>query len=434
MKTTIQLQRINSNLLQVTVDVGRDSLYAYSELPLENNAVRTLEEVIPNRNQTVLQFLDQLAAIAREHHFAGLCILCEPSGGFEQRLLRLARQAGHYTAYLNAESVRKLRVVQSNDATKSDLKDPKTMFLLAKLGKTLTHRHLSGDWLALRQWHNYYDEQDQQNVALRCQIQRVLGQLFCELSFKKDFIFESPALPKLIAEFGFNPYRIVAAGQAAFYRKMKKYKVSLRTLERLWADAERSVLLQQEGATLQLWELRLRELYEDFWRCQQRLQTARDQMLSLLQGLQAAGQVKLKATQGLINEFLLARILAETGPLEDFHSWPALLRYAGLNLCERQSGTMVGRRRISKKGRALLRKTLSQAVLPRVRKTDFYGLYYHGKKAKGMPGQKAMMAVARKFLKLLWGWNRSQQDFSADRVFCCASQYPRLSQPHTQAA
>jgi hypothetical protein len=103
MKCTIQVQRINSNLLQVTVDVGRDSLYAYSELPLENNAVRALEEIIPNRNQPVLQFLDQLAAIAREHRFAGLCILCEPSGGFEQRLLRLARQAGHHTAYLNAE-------------------------------------------------------------------------------------------------------------------------------------------------------------------------------------------------------------------------------------------------------------------------------------------------------------------------------------------
>jgi len=94
MKCTIQVQRINSNLLQVAVDVGRDSLYAYSELPLENNAVRALEEIIPNRNQPVLQFLDQLAAIAREHRFAGLCILCEPSGGFEQRLLRLARQAG----------------------------------------------------------------------------------------------------------------------------------------------------------------------------------------------------------------------------------------------------------------------------------------------------------------------------------------------------
>ena len=139
--------------------------------------------------------------------------------------------------------------------------------------------------------------------------------------------------------------------------------------------------------------------------------------------LQAAGQIRLQARKGVINDFLLARILAETGPLEDFKSWPQLLRYAGMNLCERQSGTMVGRRRISKKGRSLLRKVLGQAVLPRVRQTDLYGPYYHGKKAKGMVGQKAMMAVARKFLKLLWGWNRSAQEYVQGRVFCCASRF-----------
>jgi hypothetical protein len=56
-------------------------------------------------------------------------------------------------------------------------------------------------------------------------------------------------------------------------------------------------------------------------------------------------------------------------------------------------------------------------------KTDLYGPYYDGKKAKGMVGQKAMMAVARKFLKLLWGLNRSAQSFAQGRVFCCASQF-----------
>ena len=84
---------------------------------------------------------------------------------------------------------------------------------------------------------------------------------------------------------------------------------------------------------------------------------------------------------------------------------------------------MIGRRRISKKGRSLLRQVLTQAVLPRVRKSDLYGDYYHGKKDKGMPGQKAMMAVARKFLKLLWGLNRSAQEFASGRIFCCASKF-----------
>lgn len=434
MKTTTKLNPINPNLLKITFDIGKDSLYAYTELPLAAQALNCIEETIPNRNQPILKALEQFKGLAAEHGFTGVCVLCEPTGGYERRLLRLARQAGHFTAYLNAESVRKLRVVQSNDPTKSDLKDPKTMFLLAKLGKTLTHRHLSGPWLVLRETHAYYQAQDDQNVSLRCQIHRVLTQLFCEFSFQKDFLFESPALPPLIQEFGLNPYRIVSAGQAVFFRKMKKHGVRVRTLERLWQDAQRSSLQQLEPGYSDLLELNLRELFEDLWRCQQRLEAAAQKMIELLHQLQAQGQVRLQSHPGLINDLLLARILAETGPLEDFGSSAQLLRYGGMNLCERQSGTMVGRRRISKKGRSLLRKTLGQAVLPRVRKTDLYGRYYHGKKAQGMVGQKAMMAVARKFLKLLWGLNRSAQGYATGRVFCCASQYQPAARPMAEAA
>jgi transposase len=269
---------------------------------------------------------------------------------------------------------------------------------------------------------------------LRCQIHRVLTQLFCEFSFKKDFLFDSPAVAHLVQEFGLNPYRLVAAGQSAFYRKMKKHGVRLRTLERLWQDAQRSSLQQLEPGYSNLLEQQLRELFEDYGRCQQRLEAASQKMIGLLHELQAQGQVRLQARPGLINDGLLSRVLAQTGPLEDFASWSQLLRYAGMNLCERQSGTMVGRRRISKKGRSLLRKVLGQVVLPRVRKSDLYGPYYHGKKADGMVGQKAMMAVARKFLKLLWGLDRSAQDFVPRRVFCCASQFPGAVQPLVQAA
>ena len=434
MKTTTRINPINPNLLKVTFDIGKDSLYAYTELPLADHAADCLEETLPNRNQPILKALERFQALATQHGFAGLCVLCEPTGGWERRLLRLARQSGHFTAYLNAESVRKLRVVQSNDPSKTDLKDPKTMFLLATLGKTLTHRHLSGPWLVLRETNAFYQNLDDQNVSLRCQIHRVLTQLFCEFSFKKDFLFGSPALPHLAQEFGLNPYRIVAAGQASFFRRMKKHRVRLSTLERLWRDAQRSSLQQLDSGYSDLLELNLRQLFEDFWRCQQRLETAAQSMIDLLHQLQEQGQVRLQARKGLINDFLLARILAETGPLEDFKCCAQLLRYGGLNLCERQSGTMVGRRRISKKGRTLLRKVLGQAVLPRVRKTDLYGPYYHGKKADGMVGQKAMMAVARKFLKLLWGLNRSAQGFAQGRVFCCQSQFQPAAQPVAQAA
>jgi hypothetical protein len=119
MKTTTKLNPINPNLLPITFDVGMDSLYAYTELPLATNARDCVEQTISNRNLPILKALEHFKSLALQHGLAGLCVLCEPTGGYERRLLRLARQAGHFTAYLNAESVRKLRVVQSNDGTRN---------------------------------------------------------------------------------------------------------------------------------------------------------------------------------------------------------------------------------------------------------------------------------------------------------------------------
>jgi transposase len=118
---------------------------------------------------------------------------------------------------------------------------------------------------------------------------------------------------------------------------------------------------------------------------------------------------------------MLARILAETGPLTDFHAFRQLWRYGGLNLRPRQSGMMNGQQRQSKRGRSRLRHVLAQAVLKRVVRGQLYGEYYHRKRQSGMCGGKAMTAVARKFLKLLFGLERSPQDFDPQRVFHSAA-------------
>ncbi len=113
--------------------------------------------------------------------------------------------------------------------------------------------------------------------------------------------------------------------------------------------------------------------------------------------------------------------MAETGPLSDFESWRKLMRFSGYNLRERQSGKYRGKTKISKKGRRLLRKVLNLCILPLIKKKGLYGPYYHRKKEK-MPGTKAMTAVSRHFLKMLYGWYRTGCDFNAQRVFTCESQ------------
>jgi transposase len=430
MNVSLRLHPHNPNsTLSITVDVGKDQLHLHSEIPLAQGADKVLEQTIPNLNRPIQAALAQYAQLATEHGLERLRLVCEPTGGYERRLLRLARQAGHQTAYLNTESVKKLRVVESNDASKSDQKDPRTMFLLVKLGKTLTHRTLSEPWMALREWGVHYSELEAQAVALRGRLHRVLLELFCELSFKVDFLFRSPTALKVVQAYGFNPYRMVQDGKTRCLAKLQRAHIRRDTAQRLWAEAERSVLQQLPQPQIELLELRLREGYADYQRCRERRDHARQVMVGLLHQLQHTGEVRLRAVKGVINDFLLARILGETGPLRDFEHWRQLLRYAGFNLRLHESGHYQGRRRLSKKGRAGLRKVTMQAVLPRVRQHDLYGPEYHRRKNQGVPGQKALVTIARKYLRMLWGWERSAQAFDRDRVFRDWSRWNAAQQP-----
>jgi len=99
---------------------------------------------------------------------------------------------------------------------------------------------------------------------------------------------------------------------------------------------------------------------------------------------QAQGQVRLQARPGLINDGLLSRVLAQTGPLEDFCQLVAVVALCGnepMRTAERHDGRPAPDQQERPQS---LAQGAGQVVLPRVRKSDLYGPYYHGKKADGM--------------------------------------------------
>ena len=130
-------------------------------------------------------------------------------------------------------------------------------------------------------------------------------------------------------------------------------------------------------------------------------------------------------TPELISETNMAKLLGETGPLSDFKHFRQLLRYGGLNLRERESGSYHGKTKIAKKGRRRLRKVLGNIVLPIVPKHKLYGKFYHDKKDNTlMPGNKAMVVTIRNFLRKFFGWYQAGGgEFNRERWFKCESQF-----------
>jgi len=424
MEITRNARKINLNhIVDVSVDVHRDNLCFFFEIDGTE-----FSDVCRNRTCVIRKRLLAYADIAKEHGRKGLRVICEPTGQYQNKLMRMARRLGFLTCYVNAESVAKFRVVETNDSNKTDKKDPRVIGTLGKLNKVIRFRMIGEQYLMLRKLHKIYDECDVAITSFRCRIHKLLVELFCDYSFKKDFLY-SRSGRALVQEYGCNPYRIVSAGWDSFCQNMKKEASGIRvtTLERLWKDAENSCLNDMPPGYVEVLEGYLGDLLDDYYRMKERKEKITKEMIAILEKLRKDDPLIPPPTPNVISEKNLARLLAETGPLSDFENWRKLMRYAGLNLRTRQSGTFQGQHKISKKGRRLLRKVLQCIALPLVKKGRLYGDYYHKKKeVNKMPGNKAMTVIARHMLRKIYGWYRSDQAFDEERFFVCRSRYRKL--------
>ena len=343
--------------------------------------------------------------------------------------MRSACRLGLEAAWVSGEAVAKMRVVESNDSGKTDIKDPRVIHLVARMGKTLKYRELDEQYGALREWHKIYEAAQAGIVQAKGAIHHQLKALFPDFSFSKDFLYDSSGRA-LVKRYGASPYRIVAAGKGRFAREIKKAapRIQRRSIERLWEDASTSVANRLGDSEARIREVRLLQLWEDLLLNEQRKLQATAEMEAIYDGLCLVDRRLPTAVDGVVTTLTLARIVAETGPLSDFSSTRKIMRFAGLNLRERQSGKYRGKTKLSKKGRRGLRNVLDQAVLPLVKRSGLYGGYYHRKKERdNMPGTKAMVAVARLFLKMIFGWYKSGRAFDHSRVFTCEASYAKAA-------
>ena len=103
-----------------------------------------------------------------------------------------------------------------------------------------------------------------------------------------------------------------------------------------------------------------------------------------------------------IGHITTAGLIGEVGDFNKFNTISEITKLAGLDLFEISSGQFKGQRRISKRGRPMMRKLLFFAAINMVKSNGIMHAKYKQMLDRGMLKMKALIAISRKILGLIF--------------------------------
>ena len=397
-------EMVNEKTLIVAVDLGKNSHMGYCRAP-------DGREVKPFRfdtNRKGFDFLRSTVQSAMAKYGLERAVLGFESTSCYGEPLRdfFMDKPGVVLVQVNPAHVKKMKEVTDNSPNKTDKKDPRVIAQLISMGNFLTCIIPEGAPAELRVLSQARDSQVTSRVQRSNRLQDLVYKIFPEFSSViKDPLSRTGRY--LLSEYP-APGQIVSLGLerlTQIMREKSRGKLGSNQAQRLWEAAQISVGVKQGVESVCL-EIKL--LLEQIEGIEKAIEQIEAQLLPWLE--QVPYSKRLLSIPG-IGPVTVAGIIGETAGLERYSRQKALLKLAGLNLYEISSGKHQGERHISKRGRSLLRRLLFFAALNTVRKNGIMRRTYQEMVGRGMKKIKALVAISKKLLQIMYALARDNQDY-----------------------
>jgi transposase len=342
----------------------------------------------------------------KQHNLDKILFGIESTGNYGETLVHYMLNRGIQVVQVNPFHTKKLKELTGNSPNKTDKKDPKVIADIMALKKYLTIVIPRGVVAELDRF--IYIREDLLDNIRRAynRLESAIVPLFPELlHIFKDIkiktvshLLRHYATPESIVELG------LTALSEILYR-ISRGQFDKGKAEQLYLAASNSVGIKEgvSGSVIMINQL-LDQLnfYQD--------------QLSEIENI-----IKVKLHEVPYSKYILqlrgigpnicAAIISEAGDLRKYSYAKQLQKLAGLNLYEISSGKHKGKRRISKRGRSLLRKMLYFAALNASKKGGILHDIYQKHLAKGMKKNQALTAISRKLITIIYAIVRDNSDY-----------------------
>jgi transposase len=340
------------------------------------------------------------------YNLDGILFGYESTGSYGEPLAHFMRARGAEIVQVNPLHTKRFKEVTDNSPNKTDQKDPKVIADLIAMNRFLTVVIPEGPAAELRRLSQARERSLRRHTALANQIQCLLASTFPE--FLQVITDVASASARHLLRHCPTPSALVAYGLPDLtktLRKVSRGKLKPDRAEALYEAAKSSIGVAEGQASV---VMEMRELLSLLEAAERFIESLEQEMTAYL--AQIPYSHTLLSLKG-IGEVTAAGLIGEVGDFRKFRTISEVMKLAGLDLFEVSSGRHKGQRHISKRGRPLLRKLLYFAALNTVKKGGAMHQWYRSACERGMPKPKALVAVSRKLLGVLFALVRDHSEY-----------------------
>jgi transposase len=410
-KQVAKRQRIRKATLIVGVDIGK-TFNAIGFMDKEGNVLGSCAKLYNNRDGFE-EFINLIEGLKTKHHLRDVLIGMEPTGHYWRKLAYFAKDHGYEVRFVRTTALKHHREIDESSSAKSDQRDALTIANITREGKYIDTVIEDGVLRQLRTLSKARERLLRYSVSAKNSLHAALDDYFPEL----HEIFWSMGSRSLWALLEQSPFpqevmlMDVSTLQELIARSSRKKAGSAVKAEKLIESAQKSIGIKQIGNADRY---RVQMCLEEVKRTVLSLKDIDKQLKLLLKETSAASY--LMSIPG-VGPLSAAVFLGELGDPTHFHNARQIVKYAGYDPQESDSGSRIGRRFISKKGRWLLRKYLFFMSMRVVVLSNYFQEYYLRKLEKKnrigqQPRRKEMLcAVAIKLIKVIFALLRDKREF-----------------------
>jgi transposase len=397
---TRKVKFVRDDTLIVAIDVGMEMNHGYCTTP-------DGKDIKPFKFDNTRDGMDKLwgMVMASKNRFQceEIIVGYESTGPYGEPLVHYLMKKPVMLVQINPMHTKRVKEISDNSPLKTDDKDPRVIADIIKLGRTLSIVIPEGDAAYLRRLNNSRERHVKERTALVNQLQQLVFLLFPE--FKKVLKNIKCRTPLYLLKKYPTPESISVLETPVLGEEMRKKsrgKFREHHADMLINLAKNTVGIREGVAGISMY---IRHILVQLEMLKSLIADIENEMEIALGRIPYSSKLLSIKELGIVS---VAGIIGEIGDFKKFQTQGEIMKLAGLDLYEISSGKM---RRISKRGRSLLRKILYYAAIQTIRKNGILYDYYTRLTDRGMKRMMALVAVSRKLLGIIYAIVRDDSEY-----------------------